>query len=548
MNAETPSLLDIRNLFVKLPTGAERSHAAEDVSFTLAENEILCVVGESGSGKSITALAVMGLLPAPYVRVESGDILFNGENLTEAGATRLREVRGGEISMIFQDPMTALNPVLTIGKQIDEVIRIHATLQRSERRERMLKLISDVQLPNPERVINSYPHELSGGQRQRAMIAMALAMKPKILIADEPTTALDVTTQAQILQLVKHLQQSHDTGVLFITHDFGVVADIADRVVVMQNGKIVEINTSDEVLNNPQHAYTKSLIRSVPSLTPRNAQPITSQQELKVNNLTKIYRSGGGLFGFSKREHILRATDAVCLTLHHGETLGVVGESGSGKSTLARCIVRLINADAGEILYQGTDLVPLNRAAMRPYRAKIQMVFQDPYASLNPRKKVGHIIADGQINLGATQSDAEKRSREMIELVGLDVRAFDRYPHEFSGGQRQRIGIARALTLNPEILVADEPVSALDVSIQAQILRLLADIRDRLQLSMIFITHDLRVASQVCDRVAVMRLGEIVEEGATADLFTNATHPYTQELLNAVPGRHWRPPEQSNHH
>ena len=544
---KTSPLLDIRNLFVKLPAGAERSHAVEDVNFTLEANEILCVVGESGSGKSITALAVMGLLPAPHVRVERGDILLNGEDLTEVSAARLREVRGGEISMIFQDPMTALNPVLTIGKQIDEVIRIHATLQRSERRERALKLISDVQLPSPERIIDSYPHELSGGQRQRAMIAMALAMEPKILIADEPTTALDVTTQAQILQLVKHLQQSHNTGVLFITHDFGVVADIADRVVVMQHGKIVEINLADEVLNNPQHTYTKALIRSVPSLTPRKAQPISTRQELEVNNLTKIYRSGGRLFGFGKREHILHATDAVCLTLHHGETLGVVGESGSGKSTLARCIVRLINADAGEILYQGTDLRPLNRMAMRPYRAKIQMVFQDPYASLNPRKKVGHIIADGPINLGATRSDADRQAREMIELVGLDVRAFDRYPHEFSGGQRQRIGIARALTLNPEILVADEPVSALDVSIQAQILRLLADIRDRLQLSMIFITHDLRVASQVCDRVAVMRLGKIVEEGTTADLFTNAIHPYTQELLAAVPGRHWRPPEQSSH-
>ena len=544
MKVKKPPLLDIRNLFVKLPAGAERSHAAEDLNFTLEENEILCVVGESGSGKSITALAVMGLLPAPHVRVESGDILFNGENLTRASAERLRKVRGGEISMIFQDPMTALNPVLTVGKQIDEVIRIHATLQRGQRRDRALQLIGDVQLPNPDRIINSYPHELSGGKRQRAMIAMALAMEPKILIADEPTTALDVTTQAQILQLIKHLQKSHNTGVLFITHDFGVVADIADRVVVMQHGRMVEINAANEVLNNPRHAYTKSLIRSVPGLTPRKARPISGRQELKVSNLTKIYRSGGGLLGFSGREHVLHATDSVCLTLHHGETLGVVGESGSGKSTLARCIVRLINADAGQILYQGTDLRPLNRAAMRPYRAKIQMVFQDPYASLNPRKKVGHIIADGPVSLGATQLDAEKKASEMLELVGLDVRAFERYPHEFSGGQRQRIGIARALTLEPEILVADEPVSALDVSIQAQILRLLADIRDRLQLSMIFITHDLRVASQVCDRIAVMRLGKVEEEGATADLFANATHPYTRELLDAVPGRDWRPPEQ----
>ncbi|OED44202.1 microcin ABC transporter ATP-binding protein [Chromatiales bacterium (ex Bugula neritina AB1)] len=538
---QSAPLLDIRNLYVQLPRGAERTHAVEDVSYTLNNNEILCVVGESGSGKSITARAIMGLLPAPHVVVDKGSIDFNGESLTTVKEARMREIRGGEISMIFQEPMTALNPVMTIGKQIDEVIRFHTKTRKKHRRQRAIDLINSVHLPDPEHIIKAYPHELSGGQRQRAMIAMALAMEPKILIADEPTTALDVTTQAQILRLIKELQQSHDTGVLFITHDFGVVADIADRVAVMQHGKIVEIGTTDQVLNHPQHPYTQALMRAVPSLTPPAVRQISTDTELSVNALTKTYKSGGGWFGLGAKERIVHAADDVSITLHKGETLGIVGESGSGKSTLARCIVRLVNADKGEILYQGVDLRPLNRKEMRPYRSKIQMVFQDPFASLNPRSKVGRIIADGPRVLGVESTEADKRAREMLELVGLDARAFDRFPHEFSGGQRQRIGIARALALEPEILVADEPVSALDVSIQAQILELLADIRERLQLSMVFITHDLRVAAQVCDRIAVMRLGKVVEAGPTSTLFSNAEHPYTQELLDAVPGRDWHP-------
>ena len=538
---QSAALLDIRNLFVKLPKGAERTHAVEDISCTLNRNEILCVVGESGSGKSITARAIMGLLPAPHVMVDQGDIHFNGENLTTVKESRMREIRGGEISMIFQEPMTALNPVMTIGNQIDEVIRFHTKIKKKHRRQQALDLISSVHLPDPQHVIRAYPHELSGGQRQRAMIAMALAMEPKILIADEPTTALDVTTQAQILKLIKELQVDHDTGVLFITHDFGVVADIADRVAVMQHGKIVEIGETSQVLNNPQHPYTQGLMRAVPSLTPPAVRDISDKEELSVNKLTKTYESSGSWLGLGAKERIVHATDEVSIRLHKGETLGVVGESGSGKSTLARCIVRLINAEEGEILYKGVDLRPLDRKQMRPYRSKIQMVFQDPFASLNPRSKVGRIIADGPRTLGVASAEADKRAKEMLELVGLDERAFDRFPHEFSGGQRQRIGIARALALDPEILVADEPVSALDVSIQAQILQLLADIRERLQLSMIFITHDLRVAAQVCDRIAVMKLGKIVEAGPTSTLFANAEHAYTRELLNAVPGRDWHP-------
>ena len=537
-----PPVLEIENLHVRLPAGAERPYAVEDASYALAPGEILCVVGESGSGKSLTARAVMGLLPAPYVAYERGVIRFGGEDLTKASPARMRAVRGGEISMIFQEPMTALNPVMRVGRQIDEVIRFHANLPRRRRRARAIELVEDVQLPDPERMLRAYPHELSGGQRQRAMIAMALAMEPKVLIADEPTTALDVTTQAQILALIKALQAKHDTGVLFITHDFGVVADIADRVAVMQHGRIVEIDAATRVLNAPSHPYTRGLIAAVPSLVPRPARAPSGEAVLDVRNLSKTYAGGKAWFGLGGTTRAVRAVDDVSITLDAGETLGIVGESGSGKSTLARCIVRLVDAEAGEIRYRGTALRPLARAAMRPYRAKVQMVFQDPFASLNPRSRVGRIVADGPIVLGESRAVAESRAREMLELVGLDGGAFERFPHEFSGGQRQRIGVARALALRPEILVADEPVSALDVSVQAQVLELLARIRDELQLSMVFITHDLRVAAQVCDRIAVMRLGKVVEQGDTAALFERAAHPYTRELIEAVPGRHWTSP------
>lgn len=536
---DSNAVLSIRDLHVQLPKGSERPYAVEQVSYSLARGEILCVVGESGSGKSLTARAIMGLLPAPYVQYEKGQILFQGEDLTQARPERMRQVRGSDISMIFQEPMTALNPVMRIGAQMDEVVRFHAKKPRRERRELALKLLDDVQLPDPVRIFNAYPHELSGGQRQRAMIAMALSLEPKVLIADEPTTALDVTTQAQILHLVKELQAGHDTGVLFITHDFGVVADIADRVAVMQHGKIVEIGPVEQVLDHPSHPYTQALTNAVPSLIPRAHRPIEHAPVLEIKQLVKTYRSGGRWFGLGGAQKEVHACDHVDIVLNEGETLGVVGESGSGKSTLARCIVRLHSTDSGDILYRGTDLSKLDRAAMRPYRSKIQMVFQDPYASLNPRATVGRIITEGPVILGESAAAAEKRAREMLELVGLDIRAFERYPHEFSGGQRQRIGLARALTLKPEILVADEPVSALDVSIQAQVLDLLAQIRERLNLSMIFITHDLRVAAQVCDRIAVMRLGQVVEQGATAALFEQASHPYTRELLDAVPGKAW---------
>lgn len=532
-------LLDIRNLFIQLPAGADREFAVQDVTLELVQGETLCVVGESGSGKSLTARAVMGLLPAPQVRVSNGEINFHGEDVTKASYERLRAIRGSEISMIFQEPMTALNPVMSIGSQIDEIFRYHVDMPRVERVEKALALLEDVNLPNPEHIMRAYPHELSGGQRQRAMIAMALALKPKILIADEPTTALDVTTQAQILKLIRDMQEASETGVLFITHDFGVVADIADRVAVMQHGLVVESGTMKQVLNHPTHPYTKALIGAVPSLTPRKARIRSKRAVLVIKEVCKTFGGGRGLFGFGVASREVKAVKDVTLNLYEGETLGIVGESGSGKSTLARCIIRLMDTDSGEIHIEGVAVSELSRAGMRPWRNKIQMVFQDPFASLNPRVKVGDIIAQGPVTQGTSKVDADKRARELISIVGLDERAFDRYPHEFSGGQRQRIGIARSLALQPEILIADEPVSALDVSIQAQILDLLEEIRDQMNLSMIFITHDLRVAAQVCDRLAVMRYGEVVETGATADIFANPQHEYTRDLLSAVPGKGW---------
>ncbi|MFN3156484.1 ABC transporter ATP-binding protein [Marivita cryptomonadis] len=530
-------LLDITDLHIALPADSQRPYAVQKMELHLEANEILCVVGESGSGKSLTALAVMGLLPKPHVHIAKGSVLFQGEDLTKVSDDRLRQIRGSEISMIFQEPMTALNPVMTIGTQIDEVFRFHDKMPGKERRRRALELLRDVQLPDPEQAIKAYPHELSGGQRQRAMIAMALALDPKILIADEPTTALDVTTQAQVLRLIKEMQAAHGTGVLFITHDFGVVADIADRVAVMQNGLVVETGTTDQVLRTPQHPYTQALIAAVPELTPRPSRARSPEIVMRVNKLEKTYRSGGGLFGGKGR--IVHAANDVTFDLARGETLGIVGESGSGKSTVARCIVRLNDAEAGEILLGDTDLRPLGRAAMRPHRSKIQMVFQDPFASLNPRTRIGKIIAQGPIMYGASPEDAKKRTLDLLDIVGLDPRSYDRFPHEFSGGQRQRIGIARALALEPDILVADEPVSALDVSIQAQILNLLDEIRDRMNLSMIFITHDLRVAAQVCDRIAVMQRGEMIEIGPTSTLFASPKETYTRELLAAVPGKDW---------
>ncbi|HKO06933.1 MAG TPA: ABC transporter ATP-binding protein, partial [Alphaproteobacteria bacterium] len=488
-------ILRVEGLRVDLPAGVERAYAVEDASFTLGRREVLCLVGESGSGKSITARAIMGLLP-PQVVASAGRILFGDEDLLKVAPERLRAIRGSDIAMIFQEPMTALNPLMTIGDQIDEVLRSHGGGAGAARRARILALLADVHLPEPERILHAYPHQLSGGQRQRAMVAMALVLEPKIIIADEPTTALDVTTQAQILSLIRELQAKHATGVLFITHDFGVVAEIADRVAVMRHGRLVEVDAAERVLNAPRHPYTRLLLDAVPGgkLRPpagTEARPVV----LSVKRLAKTFRSGGGFLGRGRR--VVRALKEVSLELHRGETLGLVGESGSGKSTLARCVIRLVEPDSGEVALGDVSLTGLSARALRRQRARIQMVFQDPYASLNPRYRIGRLVADGLLINGVAPAAARARAAELLELVGIEAAAAERYPHEFSGGQRQRICIARALALSPEVLVADEPVSALDVSVQAQVLRLFAELRERLQLSILFITHDLRVAAEV---------------------------------------------------
>ncbi|PSO32836.1 microcin ABC transporter ATP-binding protein [Bradyrhizobium sp. MOS002] len=534
-----PATVSIRNLRIALPKSAERPFAVDGISLDLRAGKIVCVVGESGSGKSMCAHALLGLLP-DTVSVTSGEIQFEGRDLLKLDDDGWRDLRGRRLAMIFQEPMTALNPLMRIGDQMAEMFEAHGLLTPRERRAKALALAREVGLPDPERIVRAYPHQLSGGQRQRAMIAMALALEPAVLVADEPTTALDVTTQAQILKLIRNLQRNRNMAVMFITHDFGVVADIADQVVVLRHGKVVEEGPAAAVFNAPQHDYTKALLAAVPSMDPPARTPLDDQAKaVEVIGLDKTYVTSGGWFREDRR---VDAARQVNFTILKGETLGLVGESGSGKSSVARLVMRLIEADRGTVRTGETDLTKLAGKALRAERHRIQMIFQDPFASLNPRRKVGHIIADGPIAAGTDPKVAFDRARDLLKMVGLDAGALERYPHEFSGGQRQRIGIARALALEPEIIVADEAVSALDVSVQAQVLRLLEDLKARLGLSMLFITHDLRVAAQICDRIAVMQRGVIVELKPTAQLFAAPEHAYTRELLAAVPGRKERAP------
>ncbi|MBV7487008.1 ABC transporter ATP-binding protein [Bordetella sp. BOR01] len=538
MNDNTP-LLSVRNLTIALPAGGDRPYAVRDISYDVRAGEILCIVGESGSGKSMSANAIMGLLP-DYLTPQGGQILLRGTDLLKQDEARLQAMRGKDMAMIFQEPLSALNPLMTVGEQIAEVMRVHNAYPGQARMRRVHELLEFVGLPDPATLYHVYPFRLSGGQRQRVMIAMALALEPSLLIADEPTTALDVTTQAQILALIARIQKEKGMGVMFVTHDFGVVAEIAHRVAVMEHGELVEQGPAEQILNAPRHPYTQRLIGAVPRRradagdTAGDGPPV-----LEVRNLSKTYVTGRGWFGHKR---VVRAVDGVSFTVRRGQTLGIVGESGSGKSTIGKCLLKLIGVNGGELIFDGRDIAGLSESQFRPMRKDIQMIFQDPFASLNPRHTVGRIISDGPVASGQPRARAEARARELLSLVGLDASTFDRYPNQFSGGQRQRIGIARALALEPRILVADESVSALDVSVQAQVLQLLHQLQQRLQIALIFITHDLRVAAQICNAVLVMHQGKVVEYGSPGQIFDQPQHAYTQKLIAAVPGQHWNPP------
>lgn len=526
-------VLQIEDLAIQIGGSAARP-VIRNVSYDIKPGETLCVVGESGSGKSVTSLAIMGLLP-DALRSCGGRVLLDGEDVLKASPARLRELRATRMAMIFQEPMTALNPAETIGRQIDEVLRIHTKLGRKERRRRVLAMLESVHLPDIERIYDAYPHQLSGGQRQRVVISIALILRPKLLIADEPTTALDVTTQKQILALIRELQQKHNTAVLFITHDFGVVAEIADRIVVMNSGQVIEVGTREEILAHPREAYTRMLVSSVPSLVPKRREAERNEVVLDVCGLSKTY-ADKRLF---RRGRPVAAAQGVNLTLRRGEIVGIVGESGSGKSTVARCIVRLLDPTSGTIRIHGSDIAQTSRSHLRPFRRRIQIVFQDPYRSLNPRVKVGDAVVEGLLNFGTPRDDAMAKAKNLLRTVGLDEEAIHRYPHQFSGGQRQRICIARALALEPDVLVADEAVSALDVSVQAQVLRLLDEIRERTGIAVLFITHDLRVAAQICDGIVVMQNGRIIEAGPAEEVLTAPRQAYTRTLIEAAPGRGW---------
>jgi peptide/nickel transport system ATP-binding protein len=527
-------VLEIRDLSVALPPGADRPLAVEGVNLKLYPRETLCIVGESGSGKSVTAFAIMGLL-AKALKPAGGEIWFDNRDLLKAGPAELRELRGNRMSMVFQEPMTALSPTMKVGRQIEETLRIHTRMSQAERRNRTLELMKLVNIPTPHLLSGRYPHQLSGGQRQRVMIAMALALEPALLIADEPTTALDVTTQAQILDLIKTIQQRSNAAVLFVTHDFGVVADIADRVAVMQSGRIVETGTVQEVLRAPQHAYTRSLLAAIPGLRNRANRTLDANAPnvLEVEHLSKVYRSTG----LTLRRSETRAVEEANLVIRRGETLAIVGESGSGKSTMARCICGLIEPSSGTIEIERNDLTTRSRRRNIDRNRLVQIVFQDPNRSLDPRWTVGRSMVEGMRNLGIAKGEAYQRAQRLMDRVGLSATSLDRYPHEFSGGQRQRICVARAVSMQPRLLIADEAVSALDVSVQAQVLLLLAELQQEMQLSMLFITHDLRVAVQISDNIAVMYQGRIVEHGPALEIFARPQHDYSRRLFKSAPGQ-----------
>ncbi len=535
-NETAVPVLSVRDLSIALPPGADRPHAVANISFDVHAGRILCLLGESGSGKSILASTVMGLLPEG-LRPVGGQVLLHDQDVLRYSPEAMRAIRGSQVAMVFQEPMTALNPVMSCGAQVDEVLRQHTALDRAGRRARVLEIFQHVRLPEPERIYDSFPHQLSGGQRQRIVIAMALILKPALLICDEPTTALDVTTQAEILKLIRDLQAENGTAVLFITHDFGVVAEIADEVVVLQLGQMIEHGSKEQVLTAPREDYTRSLLDAVLELEPAQRPELPhSYPLLEVQHLFKTYETRR----WPAKPRIVNAVDDISLRLHAGETIGIVGESGSGKSTFARCVARLIEPSAGDIFSDGRSVARASVRDLRPFRQVVQVVFQDPYRSLNPRQTVGESIIEGPLNFGVPRAQAWAAAEELMRLVRMKPEALRRYPSEFSGGQRQRISIARALACKPKVLIADEAVSALDVSVQAQILQLLDDIQRELRIGILFITHDLRVASRICDRIVVLHQGKVVEEGPARNLFTAPQSDYTRLLMAAAPGRAYR--------
>lgn len=525
-------LLQVRDLSVAFDTEAGESRVVRNVSFDIAKGETVALVGESGSGKSVTALSILQLLPYPLARHPSGSILFRGEELLGAPEPVLRRVRGDRISMIFQEPMTSLNPLHTIEKQINETLFVHKGMSRAAARARTLELLNLVGLPDAANRLDAYPHQLSGGQRQRVMIAMALANEPDLLIADEPTTALDVTIQAQILKLLKDLQQRFGMALLLITHDLGIVRRVADRVCVMNAGEIVEQGRTEEVFQRPQHAYTKRLLAAEPKGEPVKVAP-DAPVVMMAENLKVWFPIKGGLL--RRTVGHIKAVDGISMRIREGHTVGVVGESGSGKTTLGLALLRLERSE-GAIRFGGRDIRGLKPKELRPLRREMQIVFQDPFASLSPRLSVGQIIEEGLRvhNMGGTAKEREKLIIKALQEVGLDPESRHRYPHEFSGGQRQRISIARALVLKPRLVVLDEPTSALDVSVQAQIIDLLRELQARHKLAYLFISHDLRVVRALSDEVIVMRQGRVVEHGPAQQIFDNPKHPYTKALMAAA--------------
>lgn len=549
-------LLSVKQLNVSFG----QNKVVQDLSFDLNKNEILGIVGESGSGKSVSSLAIMRLL-SPKAKIE-GEILFQKENISELSEEKVRRLRGNDISMIFQEPMSSLNPSMKCGKQVCEILQLHKKLSFKDAKNEALQLFEKVKLPRPQEIFKSYPHQISGGQKQRVMIAMAIACKPKLLIADEPTTALDVTVQKEILQLLKDIQRETEMSIIFISHDLALVAQFANRVAVMYQGKLVEINTSKEIFTNPQQAYSKALLASKPRTDQRlkklptvtdileNNPPteietkIERQQRhqelyakealLRVSNVSKIFGTAGNWF---KKDNQFHAVNDVSFELYEGETLGLVGESGCGKSTLGNLILGIEKVNAGEIWYKGQDLASLSSNEFKKLRREIQLIFQDPFSSLNPRLSVGEAIVEPMLvhHIYANRKEAVKKAYELLDRVGLSAKHFHRYPHEFSGGQRQRIGIARTIGVQPKLVICDESVSALDISVQAQVLNLLNELKQDFGFTYIFISHDLSVVKYMSDQLLVMYQGEIVERGDADDVYENPMKEYTSDLIAAIP-------------